>query len=195
MSVMSVAEAWPGAGRPFTVEELDRMPDDGHRYELLDGSLVVSPRPGMPHQVVSTRLVVKLSNACPAGLYVVAEPAVQLSADTEFVPDIAVVDEGQVTGIKCVQPPLLVVEVRSPSTALIELNRKKGAYERFGVPSYWIVVPDQAAPELIVFELREGRYEQAAAATGAEVLRVTWPFAVEITPRALLAGQHTRPSS
>ena len=60
---MGVAEAWPGAGRPFTVEELDRMPDDGHRYELLDGSLVVSPRPGMPHQVVATRLVVALSNA------------------------------------------------------------------------------------------------------------------------------------
>jgi Uma2 family endonuclease len=158
MSVMSVAEAWPGAGRPFTVEELDRMPDDGHRYEVLDGSLVVSPRPGMPHQVVSTRLVVKLSNACPAGLYVVAEPAVQLSADTEFVPDIAVVDEGQVTGAKCLRPPLLVVEVRSPSTALIDLNRKKDAYERFGVPSYWIVVPDHAAPKLIVFELRDGRY-------------------------------------
>jgi hypothetical protein len=53
---MSTPEAWPGAGRPFTVEELDRMPDDGHRYELLDGSLVVSPRPGMLHQAVADLL-------------------------------------------------------------------------------------------------------------------------------------------
>ena len=35
MAVMSIAEAWPAVGRPFTVADLDRMPDDGHRYELL----------------------------------------------------------------------------------------------------------------------------------------------------------------
>lgn len=40
MSVVSIAEAWPLPGKPFTVAELDRMPDDGHRYELLDGVLV-----------------------------------------------------------------------------------------------------------------------------------------------------------
>ena len=43
MSVVTIAEAWPAAGRPFTVAELDRMPDDGRRYELLNGALVVSP--------------------------------------------------------------------------------------------------------------------------------------------------------
>jgi hypothetical protein len=43
MSVVTIAEAWPAAGRPFTVAELDRMPDDGRRYELLGGALVVSP--------------------------------------------------------------------------------------------------------------------------------------------------------
>ena len=44
MSVVTIAEAWPAAGRPFTVAELDRMPDDGRRYELLNGALVVGPR-------------------------------------------------------------------------------------------------------------------------------------------------------
>ena len=44
MSVVTITEAWPAAGRPFTVAELDRMPDDGRRYELLDGALVVSPQ-------------------------------------------------------------------------------------------------------------------------------------------------------
>jgi hypothetical protein len=105
MSAVSVAGAWPGAGRPFTVEELDRMPDDGHRYELLDGALVVSPRPGMRHQAVAGELFFVLRLACPQGLRVVPEPAVQLSA-----------------------------------------------YEQFGVPSHWIMVPDPAAPELITFE-------------------------------------------
>jgi Uma2 family endonuclease len=81
-----------------------------------------------------------------------------------------------------------VVEVRSPSTALIDLNRKRAAYERFGVPSYWIIVPDPAAPELIVFELRGGEYEQAARITGDAVLRATRPFPVDVTPRQLIAG-------
>jgi Uma2 family endonuclease len=192
---MSVAEAWPGAGRPFTVEELDRMPDDGHRYELLDGSLVVSPRPGLLHQAVAGELFFVLRLACPPGLRVIPEPAVQMSPDTEFVPDIAVVDEGQITGAKCLRPPLLVVEVRSPSTALIDLNRKKHAYERFGVPSYWIMVPDQAAPELIVFELRDGRYAQTADVTGDAVLRARRPFAVDITPRELLGKSQVEPGS
>jgi hypothetical protein len=49
MSVVTIAEAWPAAGRPFTFAELDRMPDDGRRYELLDGALAVSPRPTTVH--------------------------------------------------------------------------------------------------------------------------------------------------
>jgi hypothetical protein len=53
MSVVTIAEAWPAAGRPFTVAELDRMPDDGRRCELLDGALVVSPRPTTIHQFVA----------------------------------------------------------------------------------------------------------------------------------------------
>ena len=40
---MTIAEAWPAAGRPFTVADLDRIPDDGRRYELLDGALIVTP--------------------------------------------------------------------------------------------------------------------------------------------------------
>ncbi len=56
MSVVSIAEAWPSPGKPFTVAELDRMPDDGHRYELLDGALAVSPRPTPAHQVVAFTL-------------------------------------------------------------------------------------------------------------------------------------------
>ena len=46
MSVVTIAEAWPAAGRPFTVAYLDRIPDDGRRYELLDGALIVSGWPG-----------------------------------------------------------------------------------------------------------------------------------------------------
>src|ERR1700730_6853067 len=156
MAVMSIAEAWPAAGRAVPVADLDRMPDDGHRYELLDGALVVSSRPTNPHQEVAMELAGRLRSVCPRDLRVIPEPAVQLSATTEFAPDIAVIHREQVNAPKCTVPPLLVVEIRSPSTALIDLGRKKVAYERFGVPSFWVVDPRVKKPSLIVFELVDG---------------------------------------
>jgi Uma2 family endonuclease len=188
MSVVTIAEAWPAAGHPFTVAELDRMPDDGRRYELLDGVLVVSPRPTTVHQLVAGRLYGVLSGACPEDLCVVPEPAVELAPQTEFDPDLVVVRIDQVGGAKFTGPPLLVVEVRSPSTALIDLNRKKAAYERFGVPSYWIVNPDPPQTELTVFELRHGRYALVAETPGSFI--AARPFAVTVDPASLTAGLH-----
>jgi Uma2 family endonuclease len=186
MSVVTIAEAWPAAGRPFTVAELDRMPNDGRRYELLDGVLIVSPRPTTVHQVVVGRLYGVLSGACPEDLCVVPEPAVELGPQTEYDPDLVVVRMDQIGGAKFTEPPLLVVELRSPSTALVDLNRKKAAYERFGVPSYWIVNPDPTQPELTVFELREGRYALTATASGP--FAADRPFTVSIDPAGLTRG-------
>jgi Uma2 family endonuclease len=92
----------------------------------------------------------------------------------------------QIGGAKFTEPPLLVIEIRSPSTALIDLNRKKAAYERFGVPSYWIVNPDPPEPELTVFELRDGRYAPAAKTPGP--FTADHPFTVTIAPGRLVAG-------
>jgi Uma2 family endonuclease len=185
---VTIAEAWPAAGRPFTVAELDRMPDDGRRYELCDGVLIVSPRPATIHQVMAGRLCGVLSGACPEDLCVVPEPAVELGPQTEFDPDLVVVRMDQVGGAKFTEPPLLAVEIRSPSTALVDLNRKKSAYERFGVASYWIVNPEPPNPELTVFELRDGRYAQVATATGP--LTADRPFPVTVDVPHLTHGLH-----
>jgi Uma2 family endonuclease len=186
MSVVTVPEAWPGAGRPFTVAELDRMPDDGRRYELLDGALVVSPRPTTVHQAVVARLVELFSSTRPEHLLAIPEPALRLSRQTEFDPDLVVVHVTQVGGAKFTEPQLLVVEIRSPSTALVDLNRKKSAYEKFGVPSYWIINPDIAQPELTVFELRDGHYDMVARTTAP--VTVDRPFRVTIDPAELTRG-------
>ena len=86
MSAVTIDEAWPDFGGPFTVAELDRMPSDGHRYELVDGVLVVSPRPTTVHQAVAGRLHGVLSAVCPEEYLVVPEPAVQLDPVTELSP-------------------------------------------------------------------------------------------------------------
>jgi Uma2 family endonuclease len=119
----------------------------------------------------------------------VPEPAVELGPQTEFDPDLVVVRMDQIGGAKFTEPPLLVVEIRSPSTALVDLNRKKAAYERFGVPSHWIVNPDPPQPELTVFELRDGRYAHVAT-TGP--FTADRPFTVSIDPARLTAGLRVR---
>src|ERR1700751_6095037 len=162
MSAVTIDERWPAFGGPFTVAELDRMPNDGHRYELVGGVLVVSPRPTTVHQAVAGRLYGVLSAVCPEDYLVVPEPAVQLDPVSQLAPDLVVVHLDEVGGAKFTGPPLLVVEVRSPGTAFTDLSSKKAAYEKVGVPSYWVVDPEPARPELTVFELRDTGYVRAA---------------------------------
>lgn len=82
------------------------------------------------------------------------------------------------------KPPVLAVEVLSPSTALNDLNTKKAAYERLGVQSYWVIDPRQV--RLTVFELRDGAYVETATANGSEAYDATLPFPVRIVPDDLL---------
>jgi Uma2 family endonuclease len=84
------------------------------------------------------------------------------------------------------RPPALVVEVASARTRLYDRNRKKDVYERFGIPSYWIVDPDPDKPGLTALELRDGRYQQAAQVTGDEPVDAALPFSVTIIPSALV---------
>lgn len=188
MVAMTAAEPWPEAGQLFTVDDLERMPDDGRRYELIDGVLVVSPAPRVPHQEVLSELLVQLRQACPRGLSAVAAPGVRMSDDTELIPDLVVIPRDQLTGRRVTRPPLLLVEIQSPSTALFDLNTKKAVYERFSIASYWVVIPDVEQPELIVFELSDGRYEQVAHVTGGKPFRAERPFPVEVVPERLVAG-------
>jgi Uma2 family endonuclease len=89
---------------------------------------------------------------------------------------------------KCTVPPLVVVvAIRSPSTALIDLGRKH-AYDQFGVPAFWIVDPRVNKPSLTFFELVRGRYQQTACISGDEPYRAQRPFPVEVVPSSLVAG-------
>ncbi|MFS8103803.1 Uma2 family endonuclease [Lentzea alba] len=173
-------------GSPYTVDDLEGMPDDGRRYELIDGMLLVSPAPGFRHQKISVKLSSKLDAACPEDLHVLAAPfAVQPSNSTELQPDVLVCRDSDVTDKLLPVAPLLAVEILSPSTALNDFNTKKAAYERLGVPSYWIIDPETTT--LTVFEFgADGLYEQTAAVKADEVFEATAPFPVRFSPAELL---------
>jgi Uma2 family endonuclease len=184
---MTVSTGLP-FGRPLTIDDLETMPDDGHRYELLDGMLLVSPAPGWSHQNVVGNVYIVLHAACDAGHRVLLAPfAVTFGTrDTELQPDVLVARYDDLTVKNLPAAPVLAVEVRSPSTALVDLNLKKAAYERFGVESYWILDPEQ--PSLIAYELRGGRYVETAHAEGGELARFDHPFAVTVCPAELRRG-------
>lgn len=172
--------------RPFTVDDLETMPEDGRRYELLDGVLIVSPAPGRRHQRMCGLLFMALEQACPDTMEVLIAPfAVQTSQTTELQPDVLVARERELTEHNLPCAPLLAVEVLSPSTALHDVNSKKAAYERMGAQSYWVL--DPLTSSLTVFELDpNGRYQQSAVVKGAEQYDATAPFPVRIVPDELL---------
>lgn len=188
MGVMTTAEVWPPAGQLLTVDDLDRAPDDGRRYELVDGVLVVSPAPGIPHQEAVSELLGRLRQACPRGVRVVAGTAVQMSVSTELIPDIVAVRFEDFSGPRLTRAPLLAVEVQSASTRLFDQSLKKALYQDFGISCYWIVVPSIVQPELIAFELHDGRYEEAARVRDDQAFRTLQPFPFEVTPAHLIAG-------
>jgi Uma2 family endonuclease len=176
-------------GRPFTVHDLAAAPDDGNRYELVDGALLVSPAPGFRHQTIAFELAVRLRSACAPGMRIVVAPfAVQPNATTELRPDVLVARDEDFTEKNLPVAPLLAVEVLSPSSVLADFNFKKAAYQRMGVPSYWVVDPRTLT--LTVFELDSTgfRYERVAEVVGDKAFEATQPFPVRVVPAELLGG-------
>jgi Uma2 family endonuclease len=192
MSAVTLIDAWPRPGEPFTVSDLDRMPDDGHRYELLDGTLIVSPAPGPPHQRVAAVLVVLLELACPEELVVFPNVGVRIGPRSALEPDVVVARPSDVSGARLARPPLLVAEILSPDSALRDLNLKKAAYERFDIPSYWVIDPDLEHPSLRAFDLVHGEYRESGQAAGDTPFRADRPFPVEIIPSRLVAKLRLR---
>ena len=170
---------------PLTYDDLQGMPDDGRRRELLDGVLLVTPAPNTRHQVCAGAVYRLLHAARRPGEVVLTAPYdYVISQSTVLEPDVLVARRKDLTDANLPATPLLVVEVLSPSTRRLDATAKRRAYEEAGVPAYWMVDPE--VPSVTVLELRGGRYEEVAAAAGEEICSVQVPFPVDIIPARLL---------
>lgn len=175
-------------GRPLTRADLDAMPADGHRYELIDGVLIVGPSPARRHQRAVVRLVRLLDDAAPDDLEVLVAPFdVALSDDTVIVPDVVVARRADLTERDLPAPPVLAVEVLSPNTRRFDLMLKRSRLEAAGAAAYWVVDPDE--PALIAWELQSGRFVEVAHVVGAEAFGATTPFTVTVAPAHLVADR------
>ncbi|HET6951354.1 MAG TPA: Uma2 family endonuclease [Acidimicrobiales bacterium] len=169
----------------LTYADLEALPEDGKRYELIDGELFVSPSPSPAHQDVVGNLHVLLRAACPPDLKVLLGPLDWLVDEHNvYVPDLMVVRRGDTTPRLLPRPPLLAIEVLSPSTRHVDLGRKRTAYARAGLDDYWIV--DPLTPSVQLLERRDGRLHAVAAVSGFEPLTVDRPFRLTVVPADLL---------
>lgn len=172
-------------GRAFTRQDLDAMPDDGHRYELIDGTLVVTPAPSPRHQIVVGALYRVLTAACPVDLRVLFAPLdVALTTDSVLQPDLLVARRADFTSRDLPIAPLLAVEVLSRSTRRVDLTLKRSRYESAGCASYWVVDPD--LPSLTAWDLHDGTYVEVGHVVGDEQFDASLPFDVAVVPARLL---------
>lgn len=170
--------------RPMTRADLDALPDDGYRHELIDGVLVVTPAPSPAHQRTSRALFSLLSAACPSELEVFYAPLdVAISDDTIMQPDLLVARRADFTDRDLPVAPLLAVEILSPSTRRFDLMTKRSRYEAAGTASYWVVDPMEQ--RLTAWDLVDGTYVEVATVSGEEELRATRPFPLTVVPALL----------
>ncbi|HEX7091005.1 MAG TPA: Uma2 family endonuclease [Longimicrobiales bacterium] len=138
----------PTSRYTWTYAEYARFPDDGNRYEVIDGEVLVTPAPSPRHQYVMSNLLITLRQYVERhGLGVVLPDVDLLFVTGQFLrPDLVFVPEAARDGITdrgVEKPPGLVVEVLSPTSSSIDLVKKPRRYGDFGVPEYWVADPEE----------------------------------------------------
>jgi Uma2 family endonuclease len=169
----------------YTMADLDALPDDGKRYELVDGMLLMTPAPLPIHQRAVTRLGSRLLLACPKDLETFVAPLdFRPNAQRCLQPDVLVCRIEDIGPSWIERPLLLAVEILSNSTRMKDLLLKRGVYEESGVASYWIF--DPKAEQLTVLELVDGHYVERAVVKATVAFECELPFPVRIVPAELV---------
>ena len=171
-SMSRLPERIPPGPIRLTYEDYVDLPDDGRRYEILDGELEVSPAPAPKHQAVSRNLLwIVHGHVQERGLgSVYYAPIDVILTDTSIVqPDlvfIAAARESIVSSRGIEGAPDLAVEILSPWSVRRDRVAKAALYARYGIRHYWLADPDARVLEVYETEGAEyrlvGRHEGAA---------------------------------
>ncbi len=150
----------------FSYEDLQHIPPDRNRYEIVDGELFVTPSPIPLHQRIVGNLFAELRQYVRKkrlGEVFVAPLDVVFTSSTVLEPDLIFVSRSRahMVGEKNLSgPPDLAVEVMSESTVQLDREIKPKQYALYGVSEFWLVDPTGRTVE--IFRLKEGEYELAA---------------------------------
>ncbi len=163
----------------FTIADLDAMPDDGRRYELIGGAIVVTPAPGTHHQRGSRKLQRMLEDSCPPRHEVFDAPVnFDLPGGHRVEPDLVVAPFASVADIAITPPVFLVVEFISPGSRRHDLVTKRGLYAEAGIEHYWVL--DRRDRSFTAFVLPNGGTDYDVAVEGTDHVRVAAPIALDL---------------
>ncbi|HEY7543554.1 MAG TPA: Uma2 family endonuclease [Blastocatellia bacterium] len=146
----------------LTVDDLVCMPDDGNRYELIEGELFMSRAPDLLHQIITANLVYFFKDYLrenPIGL-IVPTPGVIFSKYSSVIPDLVYISNERrkeiATGKHVTGAPDLAVEILSPGAENEHRDRaaKRQLYGKYGVKEYWIVDPKNKTVEIYRLQKR-----------------------------------------
>ena len=164
----------------WTVDDLDELPDDGNRYELLDGALLVSPPPELMHQYVGFRLAALLSGQLPPDLAVVTAPGVYYDSRTYRIPDVVVFRRSALSRPRPHLRPadvVIAVELMSPGNERTD-RLKPAEYAAAGVPHFWRV--ELEAPVVVTHTLDGAVYRETGRFSGVVELAEPAPLRVRV---------------
>lgn len=172
---------------PWTEDDYLALGETQQRIELIDGGLLVSPGPAIPHQLVVHRLADALEAAAPSGWLVVEGGNVHVGPSRILIPDVLVTDAPLDTLVAPAAGVPFVAEVVSPSSKAQDRMFKPQLYAAAGIPWYLRVeLHGSNTPELVLHRLVEGAYAQRAHVRAGDTLTITGPFTAEIDPATLL---------
>jgi len=149
----------------FAYEDYLCLPDNGKRYQVIEGELYMVPAPTPNHQDVLARLLMLLSNFVAKhklGKVFCAPCDVILSQEDIVQPDIFFISKERkhiITERNIQGAPELVIEILSSTTAKLDKTLKARLYERFGVKEYWLVDPEEKS--IIVYEGKGDKFSLA----------------------------------
>ena len=135
----------PALDRRWTVDDLDELPDDGNRYEIIDGELFVTPAPAWAHQHAAGlvyKLLAEYLEREGVGIALIAPADVTFSPVSRVQPDVfavALVNGRRPKRFEDVGHLMLAAEVLSPSTARADRVRKRDLFREQSVVEYWVV--------------------------------------------------------
>lgn len=174
-TTMVLANRMPGPRQGhWTYEAYAALPEDGLRYEIMEGVLSMTPAPEPEHQRINKKIAFCLYGQIDAkglGEIFYAPIDVTLSDNNVFQPDVLVILREHLDRVqekRIVGAPDLVVEILSPSSLVTDRVIKRRAYEAAGVTEYWLVDPKQQAIE--VFVLEQGVYTSLGLFAGKQHL-------------------------
>jgi Uma2 family endonuclease len=172
---------------PWTERDLLALPEDGQRYEIVEGSLLVSPSPSSLHQRAAHNLARLLNRAAPAHFEAVEALGVRLSDRNFQVPDIVVANTLAISANSTAldaQMVALVVEIVSPSSKYKDRVEKPQMYAQGGIPYFWRVEIQERL--IVAYRTVSGAQEEMASAQESELLEVTEPFPIRLSPADIL---------